>query len=258
MNIVTLTTDYGCKDYYAGALKSKLLQTSDNIRIVDITHEIQPFHFGMAAFQVRNALRFFSAGAIHFIDVAFSFDEIHPYLIMLYKDQYIISHDKGVFSIILDGDQPQKLYRIYTIDFVKHPSFPAIDIFPQVLKAIVNNSIETVAETFDKIQHSETIKPTIYDNMIRAGILNIDRYENIILNIKYKEFEEYRNGRNFVINIRRSVIIDHMYQTYEEVKLRDPIIFCNANDYLEIALNEANLAGLIGAELNNTIQIDFL
>jgi hypothetical protein len=259
MNIVTLTTDYGCSDYYAGALKSKLMQVSSDINIVDITHQIQPFHYGAAAFQVYNALKFFPAETIHFIDVSFSYEQDKPFLIMRVMDQYICSCDTGVFSVILDGQQPQDLRRIYTIDFVKHPSFPAIDIFPAVAQAIVvDKDLDKVSEPFNEIQHAETLKPIIYDKMIRAAVIHIDHYQNIILNVKRDEFERICKDRKYVISVRRSVETEQISQSYSAVSLREVAAVFNANNYLELALHQGNMAELNGVSIGDSIQIDFL
>ncbi len=259
MNIVTLTTDYGCRDYYAGALKSKLLQVSADIHIVDITHLIEPYHYGSAAFQVHNSLKFYPADTIHFIDVSFSFDENKPFLIMRIQDQYVCSCDTGVFSAILEGQQPQDLRRIYSIDFVKHPSFPAIDIFPAVLNAIlVKKDLDQVSEPFNEVQHSETHRPITYEKMILAAVINIDHHQNIILNVKRDEFERIRKNRKFIIRVRRSVEADHLSQSYSEVPLRDVAAFFNANNYLEIAMHQGNLAELNGVSVGDSVHIDFI
>ena len=44
MAIITLTTDYGNKDYSVSSLKAKLISNIDNIKIVDISHDISPFN----------------------------------------------------------------------------------------------------------------------------------------------------------------------------------------------------------------------
>ena len=39
MSIITLTTDFGHKDYFVGALKGKILSEHKEAVIVDISHE---------------------------------------------------------------------------------------------------------------------------------------------------------------------------------------------------------------------------
>ena len=40
MAIITLTTDFGEKDHYAGAIKGAIYSESEDFKIVDISHSI--------------------------------------------------------------------------------------------------------------------------------------------------------------------------------------------------------------------------
>ena len=42
--IITLTTDFGEKDHFAGAVKGAIYSELETIKIVDISHCISPFH----------------------------------------------------------------------------------------------------------------------------------------------------------------------------------------------------------------------
>ena len=44
MTIVTLTTDFGIKDHFVGAVKGAIYSELPNATIVDITHQISPFN----------------------------------------------------------------------------------------------------------------------------------------------------------------------------------------------------------------------
>jgi S-adenosylmethionine hydrolase len=44
MSIITLTSDYGLKDHFVGALKGKILSEYSEAVIIDISHEIDPFN----------------------------------------------------------------------------------------------------------------------------------------------------------------------------------------------------------------------
>ncbi|MFM8373376.1 MAG: SAM-dependent chlorinase/fluorinase, partial [Bacteroidota bacterium] len=50
MKFVTLTTDFGSRDYFAGALKGAILRKSPEAKLVDITHEIKPYDIVQGAF----------------------------------------------------------------------------------------------------------------------------------------------------------------------------------------------------------------
>ena len=69
MAIITLTTDWGFKDHYTGAVKGALLSLMPDVTIVDITHHIPQFDIEPASFVIRNCYYNFPKGTIHIIGI---------------------------------------------------------------------------------------------------------------------------------------------------------------------------------------------
>ena len=59
MAIVTLTTDFGHKDYSVSVIKGALLQQLPDLTIVDISHQISPYNVSETAYILKNAFRAF-------------------------------------------------------------------------------------------------------------------------------------------------------------------------------------------------------
>ena len=69
MSIVTLTTDFGMKAHFVGAVKGALLTEIPEVKIIDISHNISPFSVIEAAYVIQNAFSAFPKGSIHIIGV---------------------------------------------------------------------------------------------------------------------------------------------------------------------------------------------
>ena len=69
MPIITLTTDFGDKDHFVGAVKGAILSELDNVTIVDISHKISPFNIHQAAYILQNSITSFPPGTVHIIGV---------------------------------------------------------------------------------------------------------------------------------------------------------------------------------------------
>ena len=67
--IVTLTTDFGQRDSFVGAMKGVVLGIAPEAQIVDIAHAIPPGDIRAAAFAVMTVAPFFPAGTIHLVVV---------------------------------------------------------------------------------------------------------------------------------------------------------------------------------------------
>jgi len=58
MSIITLTTDYGLKDHFVGALKGKILTEYPEARIIDISHNIDAFNTVEASYIISRLFEF--------------------------------------------------------------------------------------------------------------------------------------------------------------------------------------------------------
>jgi S-adenosylmethionine hydrolase len=62
MSIITLTTDYGLKDHFVGALKGKYYLRYPQASIIDISHHIDPFNTVEASYIISAAYSSFPKG----------------------------------------------------------------------------------------------------------------------------------------------------------------------------------------------------
>ena len=69
MSIITLTTDLGTKDHYLASLKAAIYSQSEDIKIIDITHEIDQFNILEAGLTVKNCFKDFPQNTIHIIAI---------------------------------------------------------------------------------------------------------------------------------------------------------------------------------------------
>jgi len=105
MQIITLITDVGLKDFYVAAVKGTLLKKVPNVHIIDVSHDIKPFDVAEAAYQLRSCFDAFPDGTIHLVGVdsepvhATSLDSefINKSLpmVLLFKNQYVVVNDNG-------------------------------------------------------------------------------------------------------------------------------------------------------------------
>jgi len=63
--LITLLTDFGSADHYAGAMKGVILGICPDAQLVDISHEITPYAVAEAAFTLAQAWTCFPVGTIH-------------------------------------------------------------------------------------------------------------------------------------------------------------------------------------------------
>ena len=105
--------------------------------------------------------------------------------------------------------------------------------------------MEEIGDSSVSIEVKNPLRPLLGPKYIEGQIIFIDNFENVIINITREEFEEQRRGRSFKIVFKRDEIIDKISETYADVHESEKLALFNSANYLEIAVNKGNAAGLV-------------
>ena len=258
MAIITLTSDWGTKDYYAAAVKGTILSQLPSATIVDVTHEIEPFNVSQAGFTLKNCFRCFPPGTIHIIAVDTIESTECPHVVVKAEGQYFISTDNGIFSHILDG----KYDEAYCIDVIQDSdffTFATRDRFAKVAVMIANGEpLSSIGEPRLKLNPGGTFCAVARDNTLEGVVMHIDSYDNLITNISKELFERERRGRDFTIMVKGDLYtVEARSDTNLEDDVVDLVAIFGTHGYLELAFNKAKLASLCGIEPQSTIKVVF-
>jgi len=256
MQIVTLTTDFGTKDYYAAVLKGNFLKQSDNIQIVDISHSISTHDIVEGAFFIKNAYRHFPKGTIHVISIQ-SFNEDGKRILAFEKEGFIfIGPDNGFFSLIFDDINRIDKYQIRLEDSDQNFLH---GVLTSAVGYIANGKpLQEIGPKLDEALVKIGLRPVITKSNIRATIIHVDHFGNVIINLDKEVFEKERNGRKFLIYYKGREQIEVIHDHYSDVEIGDVVCFFNSANFLEIAINMGNANEMLSLRKNETIQIDFL
>lgn len=248
MALITLTSDIGRQDFLTGAVKGQLLQINNQFTILDISHELSPFNYPQAAYVCRNAIKNFSPKTFHIVMVNL-FDKRPGHLLFIeHNDQYIGCADNGLITMILE-ETPQKVTALPLSPSEQKNTLYCARVFAKAYQEILGGkTFEEIGNTDVSIEVKNPLRPLLGDKFIEGQIIFIDNFENVIINITKEEFEEQRRGRSFKIVFKRDEIIEKISETYADVNESEKLALFNSANYLEIAINKGNAAGLFGLE----------
>lgn len=256
MPIITLTSDWGLKDHYLGAVKGAILSRLPEALIIDITHTIPSFNSEQAAFILRNAYPNYPKGTVHILAINTEESEKFPHTAIRYNGHYFIGTDNGIFSLLCDKP-PDKVVEIQVPQDTDYFTFSTRDRFVKVAVHLAKGGkIEELGKVKNKILEKILLKPVIDKDVIRGHVMYIDSYENVIINITEPVFSENRKGRKFSIFFR-SYEIKKISRSYQDVPPGEILALFDSNRYLEIAINQGNAAGLLGLDYKDMIRIEF-
>lgn len=273
MRIITLTTDMGLEDYYVAALKGRILRIVPDIQIVDISHVVSPFKTVQAAHLLKNCMDEFPENTVHVVGVdteplinfTYIEESIFP-VIVKFKGQYFIGSDNGFFSLLLENNEAEEIWRLD--DVLSQPdlmNFPTKNILvPAACKILLGVPIEDFASRVDAVRKAFAPLPTIGENSIRGAVSHIDHYGNIITNISKGDFNRFSKNASFIIYFRRKeYYIDKISAGYNEVSRGEKVAIFNDSGYLEIAINKGTpdngggASSLLGLRVSDIILIEF-
>ena len=275
MAIITLTTDYGNKDYSVSSLKAKLISNIDNIRIVDITHNISPFNLAEAGYVLEGAFSDFPKGTIHILSVDSELTPENRHIAIMYEGSFFIGADNGVFSLIFRDKKPDQIVEI-NIHSNYNNNISPDELFVKVASHIKRSGpLNVVGTEIEKIKEITNLRPVINKeiNQILGSVIYIDNYGNVVTNITEKLFKEISKTRPFVINAR-NVKFSKIYKNYSdaidfslEKKDREEdgkkIAIFNNLGYLQLCIYRSNpqtvgsASTLFGLNYRDVVSVQF-
>ena len=281
MSIITLTTDYGLKDHFVGALKGKILTENSEAKIVDISHNVEPFNTVQASYIIGAAYKSFPKGTVHLIGVDAEKNKENQHLAMQWNDHFFICADNGILSILTQKVVPQKIVAINIHDRLPEDTTD-LDVFVTVASHLSKGGLlNVIGKEITTIKEVTEIQPSIAadKNSIKGYVIYIDHFGNVVTNISKKLFIEVGKGRPYEIQLlqnrlqKKSNPIKNIWAKYSDIGNAgkypikdyegDKLAIFNEAGFLEIAIFRSNpmsvgsASSLLGLNYRDTITIQF-
>jgi S-adenosylmethionine hydrolase len=274
MSIITLTTDFGTKDYTVAAIKGRLFQDLEDVAIIDISHQITPFNVPEAAYILKGAYPNFPKNTVHIIGVDSEKNDLHKHLVVRLNNHFFIGADNGIFSLLSGSEPFDEIVEIH------HPksetsSFPTLDVFVDVAVEIINGTpLSNIGKSIQECKEWLLNKPNISkENELIGHIIYIDQLGNVVTDISKELFDRVVSNRNFeiIVSVAKinkihanySALINYSLPPSQQQKPGKAMAIFNSLNLLEIALykGEPNKGGsaanLLGLCVGDSIKITY-
>lgn len=275
MKLITLTTDFGEKDPFAGAVRGAIYSELEEVRIVDVSHSVSPFHLMEAAYIIQNAYQNFPKGSIHVIGVDSELTPENNHIAVKLDGHYFICANNGIISLLTKDIVPEEKVEINIHDRTQ-TNFTVLDVFVKAACHIARGgTLGVIGKPIESIRQLTGITPVINTarNQISGAVIYIDNYGNVVSNITKKLFEEVGKGRPFKLEAR-GAMISKIFTTYsdainftiEKSKREEEgkkLAIFNSGGYIELAIYKSNpssvgsAASLFGLTYRDTVMIHF-
>lgn len=258
--VITLLTDFGLRDHFAGVLKGSVLSVCPEAQVVDITHEVTAFDILEAAFQLAQSWRYFPAGSIHVVVVDPGVGSNRRPVVAEAAGHFFVAPDNGVLSMIY-AEEEHVVRHASEERFFRHPvsqTFHGRDVFAPIAghlaSGVATSEFGPVTEDYLRLPLEKPVRTA------RRGwtgaVLKIDRFGNLITNFRADEFARvYQQDFEVLAGLRA---IEKVERNYASSSPGEVFFIEGSSGYFEIAASQASAAKILGCGVGAPIELRLL
>jgi len=243
--IITLSTDFGTTDGYAGALKGVLLDRIPDVRLVDLSHDLAPGDVAVASHLLARAAPSFPAGTVHLAVVDPGVGTARRGLGLRIGTQLFVGPDNGLFSGVLDTAEPVTAHALENPSLwlpSVSPVFHGRDVFAPVAAFLARGgALATVGPAVDphSLVRLAIPSPTRAGDALRGEVVHVDRFGNLVTNLTAPK------GAPATVEVSGRTL--PLSRTYGDVASGALVAVVGSSGRIEISVRDRSAAAHLGA-----------
>jgi S-adenosyl-L-methionine hydrolase (adenosine-forming) len=260
---ICLFTDFGWDDAYVAQLKGVILTIDPGARLLDLTHSVAPYNITEGAYLLDQCAQEFPAGTIFVavVDPGVGTDR-NPILIETTKEKYFVGPDNGLFAQVIQSEGLLHAWKLDKPEFYRagdvSRTFHGRDIFgPVAAHLAVGTSPGQLGTELKTLDVTAVLEPTYTGSVINTQVLHIDRYGNIILNLKSGSelAAMLKEGTLVKVSLGRDSFSAPFVKTYGDVAKGRRLLLFGSSGRLEISVNQGSAAQQVHVEPGTPIYL---
>ncbi len=260
MAIITLMTDYGTQDHFVAVVKGVILGIAKNADLVDVTHEIPAHNILHAAFILRQVWSWFPSGTIHLAIVDPGVGSTRRLLVGQYDGRMLVAPDNGLVTFV------HRDFPMQALHFIENPrlglpvvsnTFHGRDVLAPAAAHLANGAkLFDFGRAADRVELlSVPHKANSTPQGIRGRVLHVDRFGNLITNIRMEQLAAPRVHNRAWEVLVGGVSIGPIRASFHEVAVGEPVAYMGSSGHLEVALNQGRASDRFGKPQDIIIEV---
>jgi S-adenosyl-L-methionine hydrolase (adenosine-forming) len=249
---VTLTTDYGLSDGYAGMLHGVLAQHAPWVRVIDVTHQIPPGDVSRGAAVLAQAIRHFPP-AVHVAVVDPGVGTRRRAVALAAGERVFVGPDNGVLSWAA-AEPEVRAYELTNEELWRKPvsaTFHGRDIFTPVAAHIAaGRDVASVGGEIDPAGLVTLPPPTrtVRDGTAEGEVVTVDRFGNVQLSLTADDLKLIgaECGGALTVLLGRHAVQVTYGETFGSVGPGELVAYTDATGRVALAVNAGNAAQRLG------------
>jgi S-adenosylmethionine hydrolase len=272
--LIALLTDFGITDTYVGVMKGVMLRIAPQVQFVDLTHAVQPQNVRQAAFALLNSYRFFPPETLFLVVVDPGVGSTRKPIAARTEDYLFVAPDNGVLSYALHEAETVQVVELNNSDYHLanvSGSFHGRDIFaPGAAHLAAGVPLDKLGTLLEQLVLLPEPTLQVEGKRITGEVMHVDHFGNIITSIGLLRWGapgrltlNTRFGDSLslpipavasVITVGKQIIYG-IQRSYAEVGRGDALVLVGSSGYLELSVTQGSLAGRIGSQIGDRVEV---
>lgn len=260
-SIIGFLTDFGLSDPFVAEMKAIIYSIDTEVRIIDITHDIDKFDVRMGAFVLMMAAPHFPEGSVHVAVVDPGVGSKRRAVVVKTGRSILVGPDNGILIPTARSEVVHGVYEITNPEIMQpniSNSFHGRDIFAPVAAHLARGfrPEDCGPEVTDPVK-APFNDPAVRENEAICEVLHVDGFGNIITNLSRAHAREMNltTGQKLTVRIGGRHWQIKFVKTFSELNKRGIGMIMGSQGFIEIVCCKKNAAKHLRIRRNDVLHV---
>ena len=251
--VVGFMTDFDVKDDAVGICKAVMEGVAPGVRIIDITHQSEPYNIAMGARFLAGSAPYFPKDAVFIVVIDPGVGSTRKAIIAKSRvGQFFVLPDNGLLTLVEDRDGIVEAHEItnraWMIGSGISSTFHGRDIFSPAAAHLARGDDWTQAGPaldVSKLVRLDIHDATIDGSGLHGEVIGTDGpYGNLILNVPAETFGKlgYKLGDQVAITLDGKSYVFPFLKTFSDAPVGKELFYIDSRGRLSLSINQRNFA----------------
>lgn len=255
MPVLTLLSDFGTGDAYAGIMKGVALSVRPDLQLVDLTHAVPPQAVAVGALALRSAVPWFPPGTVHLAVVDPGVGTARAAIAVRTDRAYLVGPDNGLLAPAVAALGGARAVHAIAAPQGRATSttFHGRDLFaPAAARLAGGAAIASLGPPLAGMAELALPVPRATADGAHGAVVYVDGFGNLLTNVDRAALRAFLPQS---LSVRVAEMSVPLRTTYADVAPGAPVAVWSSWDTIEVAVRDGSAAALLGVGVGATVTV---
>lgn len=260
-SIITLTTDFGTRDYYVGAMKGVILDINPTAQLIDICHTVSSYDILEGALTLAHTYPYFPAGTVHVVVVDPGVGTARRPIVVTAGRHIFVAPDNGILSLVYAREGRVVVRHLTASHYFRQPVSPTFhgrDVFAPIA-GYLSREVPVASlgeEITDYVRYSLRAPKQPAERTLQGTVLRVDHFGNLVTNIGPQDAPQLfaTPPAPFRMAVGKGEV-NALRSTFAEGKPGEVFAILGSMGFVEIVAHRASAAQILAASKGSEVVL---